>query len=91
MAQKTVDLCAKAAELNYSEKLRKGNVIELPPKGRLIVSGDLHGHRKNFKRIASFADLANNPDTYLVFQEILHGGEDKMASLKKFLKTQSTI
>lgn len=76
MAHKTIELCNKAAELNYSEKLRKGNIIELPSHGRLIVSGDLHGHRKNFKRIAAFADLANNPDTYLVFQEILHGGEE---------------
>ncbi|MBW8015577.1 MAG: hypothetical protein FVQ82_05260 [Planctomycetes bacterium] len=77
MAQKTIDLCNKAAELNYSDKLRHGNIIELPSEGRLVVSGDLHGHRKNFKRIAAFADLANNPDTYLVFQEILHGGKDE--------------
>ena len=74
MAQKTVDLCAKAAELNYSDKFRHGNIIELPEQGKLIITGDLHGHRKNFKRISAFADLANNPDTYLVLQEILHGG-----------------
>ena len=77
MAQKTIDLCNKATELNYSDKLRHGNIIELPSEGRLVVTGDLHGHRKNFKRIAAFADLANNPDTYLVFQEILHGGKDE--------------
>ena len=68
MAQTTVDLCAKAAELNYSDKLRQGNIIELPPKGRLIVTGDLHGHRKNFERIIAFADLASNPETHLIFQ-----------------------
>lgn len=76
MAHNTVELCNKAAELNYSDKLRRGNIVELPESGRLIVSGDLHGHRKNFKRIAAFADLANNPDTYLVIQEILHGGKE---------------
>ena len=76
MAQETVDLCAKAAEVNYAEALRKGNIIELPSQGRLIISGDLHGHRKNFKRILAYADLANNPDTYLIFQEILHGGAE---------------
>ncbi|MCF7955084.1 MAG: metallophosphoesterase [Phycisphaerae bacterium] len=76
MAQKTIDLCNKAAELNYSDKLRHGNIIELPPKGRLIITGDLHGHKKNFKRITAFADLASNPDTYVIFQEILHGGEE---------------
>ncbi|MCF7954226.1 MAG: metallophosphoesterase [Phycisphaerae bacterium] len=76
MAQKTIDLCNTAAELNYSDKLRQGNIIELPPKGRLIVTGDLHGHKKNFKRIKAFADLANNGDTHLIFQEILHGGDE---------------
>jgi hypothetical protein len=76
MAQKTVSLCSQVAELNYSGKFRQGNIIELPSKGRLIVTGDLHGHRKNFKRIIAYADLANNPDTYLIFQEILHGGDE---------------
>lgn len=86
MAQKTVDLCAKAAELNYSNNLRQGNIIELPAKGRLIVTGDLHGHRKNFKRIIACADLANNPDTHLIFQEILHGGaEDPHGGCLSFL------
>ncbi len=71
-----IDLCDKAAELNYSDKFRHGNIIELPANGKLIVTGDLHGHRKNFQRIAAFADLENNPDTYLIFQEILHGGTE---------------
>lgn len=76
MAQKTVDLCSQAAELNYSDKLRQGNILELPSEGRLIITGDLHGHKKNFERITAFADLASNPDTYLIFQEILHGGDE---------------
>jgi hypothetical protein len=70
------DLCEKAAELNYSDKLRRGNILELPANGRLIVTGDLHGHQKNYHRIIAFADPANNPDTYLIFQEILHGGAE---------------
>jgi len=76
MTQEIVDLCEKAAELNYSEPLRNGNIIELPDSGKVIVTGDLHGHCKNFKRIAAHADLANNPDTYLILQEILHGGQE---------------
>jgi len=75
-AQQAIDLCNKAAELNYSQEIRNGNVIELPAEGTLIVTGDLHGHRRNFERITAYADLINNPDTHLVFQEILHGGAD---------------
>ena len=72
MAQEIIDLCVKSAELNYSAKYRKGNVIHLPGEGNVIVTGDLHGHRRNFEKIVTFADLENNPKTYLVFQEILH-------------------
>lgn len=78
MAQKTVDLCNAAAELNYSNKFRDGNIIKLPAEGKIVVTGDLHGHRKNFQRITAYADLANNPNTYLIFQEILHGGEEDL-------------
>ena len=38
MAQKTIDLCNKATELNYRDKLRNGNIIELPSEGRLVVT-----------------------------------------------------
>lgn len=71
-----IDLCKRGVELNYSAKYRRGNVIHLPAGGRLIVTGDLHGHRRNFEKIVSFADLENNPETYVVLQEIVHGGRE---------------
>jgi predicted phosphodiesterase len=42
----------------------------------LIITGDIHGHRRNFERITAFADLANNPDRHIVLQEIIHGGPE---------------
>ena len=85
MISEITDLCIKAAESNFSSVSRKGNIIELTGSGKVIVTGDLHGHRRNFKKICSYADLENNPDTYLVFQEILHGGEvDKQGGCKSF-------
>lgn len=76
MAPKMIDLCKKGTELNYSAKYRRGNIIHLPDAGKLVVTGDLHGHRRNFEKIVTFADLPNNPQTYVVFQEILHGGPE---------------
>ncbi len=69
-----IDLCKKASKLNRSAKYRSGNVIYLPPTGKVVVAGDLHGHRRNFERITALADLPNNPHTYVILQEILHGG-----------------
>ncbi len=69
-----IDCLKKGIEANRSAALRAGNVINLPESGKVIITGDLHGHRRNFERIASFADLQNNPQTFVIFQEILHGG-----------------
>ena len=76
MSQTIIDLLRRAAEANNAEKCRRGNLVRLPAEGSLIVSGDLHGHRRNFERIVAYADLENNPDRHLVFQEVIHGGEE---------------
>jgi hypothetical protein len=49
-------------------------VVFLPEEGSVIVTGDIHGHRRNFERIVAFADLANRPERHVVLQEIIHGG-----------------
>ena len=74
MSQQIVDICRQSLQVNYNQPLRKGNVVELPASGRVVLTGDTHGHRRNFERAVSLADLDNNPDTHVIFQEILHGG-----------------
>ncbi len=51
-------------------------MICLPAKGSLVVTGDIHGHRRNFERAVAFADLVSNPDRHLVLQELIHGGPE---------------
>ena len=36
------------------------------------MTGDLHGHEKNFNKIVRFADLPRNPHRHLVLHEVLH-------------------
>lgn len=74
MAQTIIDLLNKSAEANNADKFCRGSLVSLPAQGSLIVTGDLHGHRRNFERILSYADLANNPDRHILLQEIIHGG-----------------
>jgi len=62
MPQKIIDLLNKAVEAGNADSFRQGNLICLPAKGTLIIAGDIHGHRRNFERIITFADLANNKD-----------------------------
>jgi hypothetical protein len=74
MATETLDLLNEATQTNLACPLRQGNIVYLPNKGSLIVTGDLHGHERNFERIVAFSDLPHHPDRHVVFQEIIHGG-----------------
>lgn len=76
MPQTIVDLLNKGVEANNADKYRRDNLICLPADGDLILTGDLHGHRRNFEKIVAFADLTNNPDRHVLLQEIIHGGPE---------------
>jgi len=73
MLQGTVKLLKQAKESCLEDKFRKNNLVHLPAEGELVVTGDLHGHHRNFERVKNFADLENNPERHLVLQEIIHG------------------
>lgn len=74
MPQTTIDLLNKAGQACNTDRFRRGNLIHLPAEGNLIITGDIHGHRRNFERIVTFSDLTDNPDRHVVLQEIIHGG-----------------
>jgi hypothetical protein len=74
MPQTIIDLLISGVEAGNADRFRRGNLIHLPCDVQLIATGDIHGHRRNFERIVAFADLANNHDTHILLQEIIHGG-----------------
>jgi len=76
MPQRIIDLLNNAAKANRADKFRKANVINLPAEGNLLITGDLHGHRRNFERIVSLANLAENSRRHVMLQEIMHGGPE---------------
>ncbi|MHC4792161.1 MAG: metallophosphoesterase [Planctomycetota bacterium] len=76
MPQTIIDLLKKGVDASNADKFRRGNLICLPADAQLIITGDIHGHRRNFEKILAFADLANNPNTHIIIQEIIHGGPE---------------
>jgi len=74
MPQKTIELLQLGQTANLKDKYRKGNVIYLGDEGDIVITGDIHGHRRNFERVVSFAKLDSNPERHLILQEIIHGG-----------------
>ena len=63
---------AAAAKANARDLFRRGQLVELPNSGDVLVTGDLHGHLANFKRIVRIADLPHHPQRHLILQEVLH-------------------
>ena len=65
-----------AAEANRATPGRVGCTIELDGRSadEVMVTGDVHGNRRNFNLICKLAALADNPRRHLVLQEVCHGG-----------------
>ncbi len=76
MAQTPIQLIKNAIAANRCDHFRRGNIIELPSVGDLIITGDLHGNRRNFHKIQYYAALDKNPNRHIIFQEIIHGGSE---------------
>ena len=68
------DLMDRAAILSQRDPWRRGNVVELPAEGDLVILGDLHGDRENLDRVLGWARLHRHRDRCIVFQELIHGG-----------------
>jgi hypothetical protein len=85
MPKEFIDLLLTGIKANEADKYRQQNLVLLPLAGEVFVSGDIHGHRRNFERVVSYTDLPNNPDRHLVLQEIIHGGpEDEKGGCLSF-------
>lgn len=74
--ERVIDTFEKATRANVDLLTRRGNVIELTPDtaDEVMITADLHGHRRNFNKIRQIADLGANPRRHLVMQEVCHGG-----------------
>jgi hypothetical protein len=85
MTQDFIDLLQSGIEANQNDSFRRYNLIIGPDKGDMVIAGDIHGHRRNFERVVTYAALDKNPDRHLVLQEIIHGGpEDEQGGCLSF-------
>jgi hypothetical protein len=74
--QNTISVFHEAAAANIATAGRFGNVIEIGPESAddVMVTGDLHGHRRNFNLICRIAALDTLAGRHVVLQEACHGG-----------------
>jgi len=74
--ERVIATFGQATEANWKTPGREGHVIELSPElgDEVMITGDLHGHRRNFNLIRKIARLDRRPRRHLILQEVCHGG-----------------
>lgn len=74
--EKIITTYGQATEANRQTPGREGNVVVLTGElaDEVMITGDLHGHRRNFNLIKKIAAMDTHPRRHLVLQEVCHGG-----------------
>ena len=67
------DLFDRAAEALRSSPYRRGSAVNLPGRGRLLVTGDLHDNPEHLRKIVRLAGLGESDDHHVILHEIIHG------------------
>lgn len=68
----TAQILFDAARLNREDPILKGSTLHFPNYGQLVMTGDLHGHRRNFERLKRFCNLENSAARHVILHELIH-------------------
>lgn len=71
-AQAVIELFEQAATILRDSPLRKGSIVRLPARGRLLVTGDLHDNPIHLRKIIALAKLDKSPDHHVILHEMIH-------------------
>lgn len=71
-AARAVDIYLQACELNRNDPLREGSLLKFPNYGQVVMTGDLHGHRRNFGKLEQFCALDRFGARHVILHELIH-------------------
>ncbi len=63
----------EAARLNRDDPLLSGSLLTFPDYGQVVMTGDLHGHRRNFEKLQRFCNLEHFGARHVILHELIHG------------------
>ncbi len=72
-ADQVVEAFDSAKEENGLDRYRTGQIVHLPPDHEVWMTGDIHDHRTNFRKLLAAAKLDENPNRHLILHELIHG------------------
>jgi hypothetical protein len=62
----------EAAAHNREDPIRSGSLLTFGSAGQLVVTGDMHGHLRNFEKLQRFCALGSSPARYVLLHELIH-------------------
>jgi hypothetical protein len=66
----------KAAELNLEDPFRAGSLLCFPEDCQVVMTGDLHGHHRNFEKLVKHCRLEGRPEQNVILHEMIHADPD---------------
>lgn len=75
-AKQACDLLLETAQLNREDTNRSGSLLAFGGAGQLVMTGDLHGHLRNFEKLQRFCALERSPGRFVVLHELIHEEPD---------------
>jgi hypothetical protein len=72
LVQFAIDTFRKAAELNLEDPVRQGSLLCFSNYGQVVMTGDMHGHRRNFEKLVKYCQLESTPVRHVILHELIH-------------------
>ena len=61
----------EAARLNREDPLLRGSLLVFPNYGQVVMTGDIHGHRRNFEKLMRYGDLRHFGARHVILHELI--------------------
>lgn len=69
---RAIDCLKQATKLNRDDPYLQGCVLMLPDYGQVVMTGDFHGHQRNFEKLQRFCRLDQTPIRHVMLHELIH-------------------
>lgn len=66
------DTFRRAADMNLDDPIRAGSLLCPPDYSQVVMTGDMHGHRRNFEKLIKYCQLESTPTRHVLLHELIH-------------------
>ncbi|HPD31917.1 MAG TPA: metallophosphoesterase [Phycisphaerae bacterium] len=67
-----IDTFRRATDLNLEDPIRSGSLLCPPDYSQVVMTGDMHGHRRNFEKLIKYCQLECTPTRHVLLHELIH-------------------